>query len=152
VALIVVKAFENSIKNDIVAGHSVDYCWRLLIGLGALPGAVALYFRLTIPETPRYTMDIERDIQGAAGDVDAFISNGGYSHVSQLFFFFFFFFNPFILLTYPRLCRIMRNLRVVPKCRKHRDVISSTTIRNGAILRSCSAALGLGLRLMSHFT
>jgi len=80
VALIVVKAFESSIKEDLIAGHSVDYCWRLLIGLGALPGAVALYFRLTIPETPRYTMDIERDIQGAAGDVDAFLSTGGYAH------------------------------------------------------------------------
>ncbi|KNZ62714.1 MFS transporter, PHS family, inorganic phosphate transporter protein [Puccinia sorghi] len=80
VALIVVKAFESSIKEDLIAGNSVDYCWRLLIGLGALPGAVALYFRLTIPETPRYTMDIERDIQGAAGDVDAFLSTGGYAH------------------------------------------------------------------------
>jgi PHS family inorganic phosphate transporter-like MFS transporter len=84
VALVVVKAFEGSIRDDLIAGESVDYCWRLLIGLGALPGAVALYFRLTIPETPRYTMDIERDIQGAAGDVDAFLSTGGYAHVSFL--------------------------------------------------------------------
>ncbi|MBW0528625.1 hypothetical protein O181_068340 [Austropuccinia psidii MF-1] len=83
VALIVVKAFEGPIKDDQIVGHSVDYCWRLLIGLGAIPGAVALYFRLTIPETPRYTMDIERDIQRAAGDVDAFLSTGGYSHDYQ---------------------------------------------------------------------
>jgi hypothetical protein len=36
----------------------IDFCWRLLIGLGAVPGAVALYFRLTLPETPRFTMDV----------------------------------------------------------------------------------------------
>ena len=36
--------------------------WRLLIGLGCVPGALALYFRLTIPETPRFTMDIERNV------------------------------------------------------------------------------------------
>ena len=44
--------------------------WRLLIGLGCVPGAVALYFRLTIPETPRFTMDIERNLDQAAVDID----------------------------------------------------------------------------------
>ncbi|KAI8982731.1 phosphate transporter [Trametes punicea] len=48
----------------------VDYMWRLLIGLGCVPGAVALYFRLTIPETPRFTMDVERNVRRAARDVD----------------------------------------------------------------------------------
>ena len=47
----------------------MDYCWRILIGLGCVPGAIALYFRLTIPETPRFTMDIERDVQRARNDI-----------------------------------------------------------------------------------
>lgn len=50
--------------------------WRLLIGLGCVPGAIALYFRLTIPETPRFTMDIERNVQQATSDVENFLANG----------------------------------------------------------------------------
>lgn len=48
--------------------------WRLLIGIGCVPGAIALYFRLTIPETPRYTMDIERNVEKAKEDVDNFVN------------------------------------------------------------------------------
>lgn len=44
--------------------------WRLLIGLGCVPGVIALYFRLTIPETPRFTMDIERNVHQATADVE----------------------------------------------------------------------------------
>jgi MFS transporter, PHS family, inorganic phosphate transporter len=54
----------------------VDYCWRILIGLGCVPGAIALYFRLTIPETPRFTMDIERDVQRAKDDIDNVLDDG----------------------------------------------------------------------------
>jgi PHS family inorganic phosphate transporter-like MFS transporter len=43
--------------------------WRLVIGLGCIPGVLALYFRLTIPETPRFTMDVERNVAQAAADI-----------------------------------------------------------------------------------
>ncbi|KAH8980886.1 major facilitator superfamily domain-containing protein [Lactarius akahatsu] len=68
VALIVIAAY----KDSIISGGAcrVDYCWRILIGLGCVPGVIALYFRLTIPETPRFTMDIDRDVQRAATDID----------------------------------------------------------------------------------
>ena len=56
----------------------VDYMWRLLIGLGCVPGAIALYFRLTIPETPRFTMDVERNVKQAAQDVENFLTTGSY--------------------------------------------------------------------------
>ncbi|KAJ7264541.1 inorganic phosphate transporter [Mycena haematopus] len=49
--------------------NHVDYMWRLLLGLGCVPGAIALYFRLTIPETPRFTMDIERNVARATADI-----------------------------------------------------------------------------------
>lgn len=52
--------------------------WRILIGLGCVPGCVALYFRLTIPESPRFTMDIERNVHQATSDVNNFLSNGTY--------------------------------------------------------------------------
>ena len=55
----------------------MDYCWRILIGLGCVPGTIALYFRLTIPETPRFTMDIERDVQRASADIQNVLGDRG---------------------------------------------------------------------------
>lgn len=37
-----------------------------------MPGCFALYFRLTIPETPRYTFDVDRDVQKAVEDVKTY--------------------------------------------------------------------------------
>ncbi|SCV72071.1 BQ2448_4765 [Microbotryum intermedium] len=81
VSLVCLTAFKKQILNDdpLYPRH-LDFVWRLLIGLGAVPGGVALYFRLTIPETPRFTMDIERNVKQASSDVDAFLSTGGYVH------------------------------------------------------------------------
>ncbi|CAK7568722.1 MAG: acid phosphatase pho5 [Sporothrix epigloea] len=57
-----------------VCALAVDKMWRTLIGFGAVPGCIALYYRLTIPETPRYTFDVARDIEKANVDVKAYIS------------------------------------------------------------------------------
>lgn len=79
VALIVTAGFKHSLEAaPTVAkchGHcltSVDKMWRVVIGFGAVPGCIALYYRLTIPETPRYTFDVDRDVLQAAADVEAF--------------------------------------------------------------------------------
>ena len=76
VALIIVSAFKTSVLHDdpTVLRH-VDFMWRLLIGLGCIPACVALYFRLTIPETPRFTMDVERNVIEASEDIDAAVTN-----------------------------------------------------------------------------
>ncbi|GAA5983520.1 hypothetical protein JCM10908_000317 [Rhodotorula pacifica] len=79
VALASLAAFKKQILNDPAGyAHHLDFVWRLVIGLGAVPGACALYFRLTLPETPRFTMDVERNIKQASSDVDAFLQTGGY--------------------------------------------------------------------------
>ncbi|TKA56933.1 hypothetical protein B0A53_01334 [Rhodotorula sp. CCFEE 5036] len=79
VALASLAAFKKQIINDPAGyAHHLDFVWRLVIGLGAVPGALALYFRLTLPETPRFTMDVERNIKQASSDVDAFLQTGGY--------------------------------------------------------------------------
>ena len=54
--------------------RAVDIMWRIIIGFGAIPGWFALYYRLTIPETPRYTFDIRHDIEKAVADARAFNS------------------------------------------------------------------------------
>lgn len=45
-----------------------------LLGFGIVPAALALYYRLTIPETPRYTFDVARDVEKANEDVKTYVS------------------------------------------------------------------------------
>jgi PHS family inorganic phosphate transporter-like MFS transporter len=77
VGFIITAAYKSALlkETDITHLHSVDFMWRLLIGLGCVPGVVALYFRLTIPETPRFTMDIERNIDQATNDIKNVLTN-----------------------------------------------------------------------------
>ncbi|KAG2035856.1 phosphate transporter [Suillus americanus] len=77
VGIIIVEAYKNSILSaPFPCVVPVDHIWRLLIGLGCVPGVIALYFRLTIPETPRFTMDIERNIAQATTDIDNVLTTG----------------------------------------------------------------------------
>ncbi|KAH6670768.1 major facilitator superfamily domain-containing protein [Halenospora varia] len=68
-----------------VCGVAVDKMWRTLIespplsntkhrGFGAVPACIALYYCLTIPETPRYTFDVARNVEKANEDVEAYIA------------------------------------------------------------------------------
>ncbi|USW59204.1 Putative major facilitator, sugar transporter, major facilitator superfamily [Septoria linicola] len=80
VALIVTVGFKGSLQSassqatcDGVCNLAVDKMWRIIIGMGAVPGCIALYFRLTIPETPRYTFDVSRDVVKGGSDVKAYL-------------------------------------------------------------------------------
>jgi len=76
VALVVVAAYKPMLLRETTTNPiAVDYMWRLLIGLGCVPAVVALYFRLTIPETPRFTMDIDRNIEQASADISNALAN-----------------------------------------------------------------------------
>lgn len=46
----------------------MDVIWRCIIGVGAFPALIAIIFRLSIPESPRYTMDVDNDGRRALGD------------------------------------------------------------------------------------
>lgn len=48
--------------------------WRSIVAFGALPAILALYFRLTIPETPRYTMEMDADDEQAKADTEAYLA------------------------------------------------------------------------------
>ena len=81
IALIVTAGFKESLitaktvaKCDGVCGLAVDKMWRIIIGFGAVPGCIALYYRLTIPETPRYTFDVSRDIVKGGSDIKAYVA------------------------------------------------------------------------------
>lgn len=59
VSLVVVSISRKSRHDDML--RSVDIMWRWIIGLGVIPGVIALLFRFAIPETPRFLLDIEDD-------------------------------------------------------------------------------------------
>ncbi|KZT22012.1 phosphate permease [Neolentinus lepideus HHB14362 ss-1] len=81
VAIIIVSAYKTSLLHDPYPDlDHVDYMWRLLIGLGCIPACFALYFRLSVPETPRFTMDVQRNIIRAAQDVENVLSTGKFYH------------------------------------------------------------------------
>ena len=80
IALIVTSGFKHSLESaktvgtcSGVCGLAVDKMWRVIVGFGAVPGCIALYYRLTIPETPRYTFDVARDVVKAGSDVKAYL-------------------------------------------------------------------------------
>ncbi|KAJ2909592.1 hypothetical protein GGI21_001727 [Coemansia aciculifera] len=72
VAIVVLACFRTAIEDDQLM---LDYTWRILMGLGVVPGIFALYSRLTIPETPRYTLDVEKDVHRAVHDVKATVGH-----------------------------------------------------------------------------
>ncbi|ROW05861.1 hypothetical protein VMCG_05296 [Cytospora schulzeri] len=81
VMLFVTLGFKGSLEGaatlaDCTGGCAVavDKMWRTLIGFGAVPGCIALYYRLTIPETPRYTFDVKKDVERADEDVKFYVS------------------------------------------------------------------------------
>lgn len=81
IMLIVTAGFKESLETSTkvsnctgVCAIAVDKMWRTLIGFGAVPGCIALYYRLTIPETPRYTFDVQRDVEKADQDAKYYVA------------------------------------------------------------------------------
>jgi len=48
--------------------RAIDRLWRLVVGIGIIPAVIALVFRFTIPESPRYTLDIVQNTQNTLED------------------------------------------------------------------------------------
>ena len=72
VAIVFLAIFKNSVNENI---NNLDHVWRLCIAFGVIPCLLAIYFRFTIPETPRYTMQVENNIDKGVKDVE-FIRTG----------------------------------------------------------------------------
>ena len=53
----------------------VDRIWRYVVGVGAIPALVAIAFRLTIPESPRYTLDVDQDGARALRDTQIYYNS-----------------------------------------------------------------------------
>jgi PHS family inorganic phosphate transporter-like MFS transporter len=48
---------------------AIDSIWRWVIGAGCIPAALAIFWRFAIPESPRYTMDVDDNATQAYYDV-----------------------------------------------------------------------------------
>ena len=59
----------------------VDKLWRWVTGLGAIPAVVAIIFRLTIPESGRFTLDVQKDAYRAIKETQAHF--GANAHASS---------------------------------------------------------------------
>ncbi|KAG6158973.1 hypothetical protein E4U51_007772 [Claviceps purpurea] len=92
VALITTVAFKSSFSNisdegscDSACQVAADRAWRIIVGVGAFPACFALYYRITIPETPRYTFDVQHDVEKADADIKAYVaSNVANKSISDL--------------------------------------------------------------------
>ncbi|KAL6866879.1 major facilitator superfamily domain-containing protein [Trichoderma novae-zelandiae] len=89
VALVTTVAFKSHYINisaegacDLACREAADRSWRIIVGFGAVPACLALYYRITIPETPRYTFDIQNDIEKADADIRAYVSSKSKSDYS----------------------------------------------------------------------
>ena len=43
-------------SDDFECFRAIDRLWRLVVGIGIIPAVIALVFRFTIPESPRYSL------------------------------------------------------------------------------------------------
>jgi PHS family inorganic phosphate transporter-like MFS transporter len=81
--LAVTRQYRDSIPRDPSNGNcdadcirAVDRCWRTIIGIGAVPALIAVFFRRSIPESPLYTADVINQPDGAIEDYLHLIKRG----------------------------------------------------------------------------
>ncbi|GAW24760.1 hypothetical protein ANO14919_143530 [Xylariales sp. No.14919] len=91
VGLIVTASFGDIFRNAPGLAHcdydcqtAADRCWRIIIGVGAVPAVFALYYRITIPETPRYTFEVAKDVEKAAADIKAYMASQSEGEVDEI--------------------------------------------------------------------
>lgn len=64
----------DTVQDSAAQAVIVDRIWRYVIGVGAIPALVAILFRLTIPESPRYTLDVDHDGARALKDTEEYLN------------------------------------------------------------------------------
>ncbi|KAI7884563.1 phosphate:H+ symporter [Lichtheimia hyalospora FSU 10163] len=62
VTMVLLAIFKGAVENNV---DNLDYVWRLCIGLGCIPAVATIYGRWTMPESPRYAVNVQNDSEGA---------------------------------------------------------------------------------------
>eukprot|EP00475_Leptophrys_vorax_P018852 TRINITY_DN2573_c0_g1_i1.p1 TRINITY_DN2573_c0_g1~~TRINITY_DN2573_c0_g1_i1.p1 ORF type:complete len:532 (-),score=138.94 TRINITY_DN2573_c0_g1_i1:64-1659(-) len=73
VSLAVLACFKDMILEDVT---NLGYCWRILAGFGAVPALLAVYWRLTIAESPRFAAHVLNDQERAQHAAELFLDPG----------------------------------------------------------------------------
>ncbi|CAO3672533.1 unnamed protein product [Umbelopsis ramanniana] len=71
VAIVFLYIFKDTIESDPAA---LDHVWRIVVAFGIVPCLAALYYRLTIPESPRYTLKVLKDNEAAERDMNNYFN------------------------------------------------------------------------------
>ncbi|KAJ3025761.1 UNVERIFIED_CONTAM: phosphate transporter [Siphonaria sp. JEL0065] len=76
--IVALSAMKGRIQEDY---RVLDIVWRVAVGFGIVPAIGAVYFRLTIPETPRFTVDVLGDTEKASTDVQKVLALNAITNV-----------------------------------------------------------------------
>ncbi|KAK5452991.1 hypothetical protein LTS15_007140 [Exophiala xenobiotica] len=71
-------------RADSTSAEFVDKMRCVIIGLGSVLGCIALYFLLSVPEIPRYTIDVARDSEKTVEDIKAYKSDKAEGHPDEV--------------------------------------------------------------------
>ncbi|KAL6639743.1 hypothetical protein ACP70R_022565 [Stipagrostis hirtigluma subsp. patula] len=73
VVLVITASFMNTpaYKTGTGSGRfdQADYVWRIVLMFGAVPAALTFYWRMKMPETPRYTALVAKNLKQAVSDM-----------------------------------------------------------------------------------
>ncbi|KAJ2989564.1 phosphate transporter [Globomyces sp. JEL0801] len=73
VSIVTLSAYKDQIEAN---SKALDMVWRWMALFGLVPCLMAVYYRLTISETPRYTLEVEGNAEQAIADAKQFIEGG----------------------------------------------------------------------------
>ncbi|KAG6472600.1 probable inorganic phosphate transporter 1-10 [Zingiber officinale] len=63
------RATKSSTTNPLHTPEVADLAWRIILMIGVVPAALTFYWRISMPETARYTALVERDVEKATNDM-----------------------------------------------------------------------------------
>ncbi|CAL9748084.1 unnamed protein product [Musa acuminata subsp. burmannicoides] len=73
VTMAIAAAFKRATKASSIGPlhtpEAADLAWRIILMIGAIPAALTFYWRITMPETARYTALVEQDVIKATNDM-----------------------------------------------------------------------------------
>ncbi|KAJ2329792.1 hypothetical protein GGI00_003857 [Coemansia sp. RSA 2681] len=65
VGIIVTVCFKSSIDADVL---NLDYVWRIIIGIGCIPGVATLYWRMTMEDSKRFQLETAKAAAATADE------------------------------------------------------------------------------------